>query len=89
MSDNRMWKGWKSKPREVAKDCVLHKDIKHPEHRYYGLVITVEFDGYSHVYAYMKHHGLTAAEVKGMQFRHTCRERKCINPEHIEPIQRR
>lgn len=47
--------------------------------RYEGRVVR------AHRLAYVLAHGLTLADIAGIEIRHTCDNPSCINPDHLEP----
>lgn len=42
--------------------------------------------GYAHIFGYESHHGPTPV---GMELDHLCRNRRCANPAHLEPVTHR
>ena len=41
-----------------------------------------------HRWAYVEHHGLELADLKDLEVDHLCRNRICINPDHLEAVTR-
>ena len=62
--------------------CLLWTGVKHPKHGY-GRVTVLGKRMAAHIFAYVTSCGEI---LRGMQIDHLCRNRLCVNPDHLEVV---
>ena len=62
-------------------ECVEHTQGKGAQS--YGTVYHLGKTHYMHRLVYCKHNNVTLEDLKGLVVRHTCDNKRCINPEHL------